>query len=174
MICNGCILAIANSVSSSFHHIQSYLYILILLILKALLNGSLPNNTIAPFGFDDSFNCSHIGSERNNCIPRTFCRSIWRICNNTIHRSIRNTFHSFQTILVEYLVYHTTSNQIANKCHTFCLTFSHVRIVLNLCSPVDVCMLTAHIYVLVPSVSVPVSVHCYGVSVLFGRFTLIY
>ncbi len=46
----------------SFSHIQSYLYILILLILKALLKGSLPNNTIAPFGLIILFSCSHIKS----------------------------------------------------------------------------------------------------------------
>ena len=60
---NGWYLAIAGLLGFSFSQIQSYLYILILLILKALLNGSLQNNTIAPFGFIIRFNCSHIGSK---------------------------------------------------------------------------------------------------------------
>jgi hypothetical protein len=50
-------------VGFSFSHIQSYLYCFILLILKAELKGSLPNNTIAPLGFMILFSCSRMGSK---------------------------------------------------------------------------------------------------------------
>src|SRR5574344_536567 len=43
-------------------HTQSYLYCLILLILKALEKGSLPNNTIAPRSLIILLYCSHNGS----------------------------------------------------------------------------------------------------------------
>src|SRR5699024_8910001 len=44
-------------------HTQSYLYLLILLNLKWLENGSLPNKTIAPSSFITLSYCSHNDSK---------------------------------------------------------------------------------------------------------------
>ena len=59
--------------------------------------------------------------ERYDRVPFTCSSSIWGISNNTIYRLIRNTFHSFQTILVEYLIYHKL---IVKDFTLFCILFT--------------------------------------------------
>ena len=42
-----------------------------------------------------------------HCVKIIFsCNIVWWVSNDTIYTSIRNTFHSFQTILIEYHIYH--------------------------------------------------------------------
>ena len=52
-----------KKLNGAFSHTQSYSYCLMLLIRKELLNGSLPNNAIAPLGLIIRFNSFHIGSK---------------------------------------------------------------------------------------------------------------
>lgn len=94
-------------VGLSFSHTISYLKSLILLILKALLKGSLQNNTIAPLGLIILFNCSRIKSKG---IIVSHLQAVVQYGGSVIIASIDqsgiNFIHSIQSIL--YIVFNSS------------------------------------------------------------------